>query len=569
MIRSLQISNYALIDRLDLELVPGFNIITGETGAGKSIILGALSLLLGGRADMKVVRNPQAKSIIEAEFDLVNAPAVRRILEDAELTGDDSRYCLLRRELLPGGRSRAFVNDTPVSIQQLKEIGVHLVDIHSQHLNMLITDPAYQLAVVDGMAGNAALLEQYRKAYAVYRNALKDYTQTRENIRRHKDDAEYIAYQFKQLDEMDLRPGEDTELEAERELLLNSGEIKERVTQVAQPLSEGSQNALSLLHNAVAALENLAATITDEQSAQNFHALAERLECARVEAADIAASISEFDANTDDDPARLEEVENRLSRLYSLQSKHHVESVAELISLRDRLAADLAALTNADATLAALETTAKKAKKAAVALAVELGEKRAGAAAALAAELCARASRLGMPNLRCDITITRGKLGPDGADQLQLLCAFNKNQSLMPVGATASGGEISRLMLTLKSIIARKMALPAIIFDEVDTGVSGETAVRMAEMMMDISRNIQVLTITHLPGVAAMGQRHFKVFKQDDDSHTTTRVVALTEQERPAAIAAMLGAKPGDESAIAAAQTLLRQAESLRNQVIE
>lgn len=556
MIESIHISNYALIDALDITFGKGFNIITGETGAGKSIILGALGLLLGGRADLKVVRDDKRKSVIEAVFEVSDAPELSAVLSANNLDGSLDGTVILRRELLPGGRSRAFVNDTPVNLAVLREVALNLVDIHSQHQNLLLASPEYQLDIIDTLAGNGPVLEEYRTVYAAYRTALKDYTDTRDLIRRSLADADYIAFQHEELAAMHLVPGEDESLERERQLLENLGDIKEKVQGAIEPLSEGQVNSLALIQKSVRALENMAGNAGDDSDI-DFHALAERLESARLEIADIAGTLAAYDSRMEADPGRLEEVEARLSRIYSLQAKHHVETVGALIELENRLGAQLTALTDSDAVLARLETAARKAKKAAVAVATRLSEARESTAREFARELRESASKLGMANLRCDITVTRGKLTPNGFDQLQYLFAFNKNQPLMPVSGVASGGEISRLMLSIKAIVAGKMHLPSIIFDEIDTGVSGDIAARMARMMKHISETIQVIAITHLPGVAALGNRHFKVFKTDTEDATTTRVQELDAASRRREIALMLSGTPDDDTALAAADTLL------------
>jgi len=557
MIKSLHIANYALISELDIEFSPGFNIITGETGAGKSIILGALSLLLGGRADMKVVRDASRKSVIEAVFGIDGATGVDQLLREHLLEGGDSD-CILRRELLPGGRSRAFVNDSPVTLPVLREIAVRLVDIHSQHQNQLLAEPSYQLTIIDSLAETEAALADYRKAYVEYRKRLKKYTETRELIRRNRLDADFIAFQYEELMNMELSPGEHESLERERDILANLGEVQERLDAALAPLSEEPYDALSALSNAVDALESLAMTIGDDDDGQtDFHALSERLESARIEIADIADTLFDYKESLNMEPGRLEEVEERLNRLYSLETKHHAANSDELIALRDRLGEQLGALTDSDNVLATLETEAKRAKKHAVALATALSEKRASAGAEFSAELRRQASTLGMPNLRCEISLTRGKLGPDGFDQVQFLFAFNKNQALMPLGGAASGGEVSRLMLTVRTILTERMHLPSIIFDEVDTGVSGDVAGRMARMMAAMSRRIQVITITHLPGVAAMGKDHFKVYKEDDEHSTTTRIKRLVGEEREAELALMISGNPSDVTALANAKALL------------
>ena len=564
MIKSLHISNYALISELDIEFEHGFNIITGETGAGKSIILGALGLLLGERADTRVVRDQSKKSVTEAIFDISGSPEVETLLHDNQLDASQTE-CILRREIAPGGRSRAFVNDTPVTLPVLRDIAVHLVDIHSQHQNLLLASPEYQLQIIDNLADTRELLVEYKKAFAAYRHTLREYTATRDLIRRNQDDADFLQFQYNQLAALDLKPGENESLEAEREILANVNEIKTNLGSALDPLLNGQESALTLLRQAVDALEELSATLGKGSDGTDFHSLAERLESARIEVSDIADSLVEYDMSLAADPVRLEEIEVRLNELYSLEVKHHVESADALIELQRQLVSQLAALDDSENVLASLERAAKKAKKTAFNLATEISAKRASAAAEFTDALRRTASPLGMPNLRCDISLTRGKLGPDGFDQLQFLFAFNKNQALLPVGNTASGGEISRLMLAIKTIVAEKIHLPSIIFDEVDTGVSGDIAGRMAAMMSAISRTIQVITITHLPGVAAVGDTHFKVFKQDDETTTVTRICRLSQPEREAELALMLSGNPEDPAALANARSLLagaRKADS-------
>lgn len=559
MIKSLHISNYALIDEIDIDFASGFNIITGETGAGKSIILGALSLLLGGRADLKAVRDKDRKSVIEAVFSISDDDIVKDLLEKNDLDSLPEGELILRRELAPsGGRSRAFINDTPVNLPLLRDVASLLVDIHSQHENQLLAQPEYQLGIIDSLAGNGELLESYRSAYGVFRSALKQYTDTRDMIRRNRDDADFIQYQYEQLAAMNLQEGEDSSLEQEREVLSNVGDIKDSIDSALAPLVNAPENVLSLLSSAVIAVRDLSETFNGGDI--DYSALADRLESARIEIADITDTIAEADNKIYADPERLAEVEHRLSELYSLELKHHVNSSDALLKLKERLEKQIDALDNAESILSNLELAAKRAKKSAWELASQLSERRKVAAEKFASALRERAMPLGMQNLRCEIPITQGKLGPEGIDQVQFLFAFNKNQPLMPVGNSASGGEISRLMLTVKSIVAESMHLPSIIFDEVDTGVSGDIAGRMGMMMHDIGQHIQVITITHLPGVAALGQRHFKVYKEDDDTSTNTHIRTLSEAERPGEIALMISGNPEDEAALANARALLSKA---------
>jgi len=577
MIKSLHIANYALISKIDIDFEPGLNIITGETGAGKSIILGALSLLLGGRADLKAIRNADAKSVIEAEFDISSIAGFNDILRRSDLDTDNST-CILRRELSPGGRSRAFVNDTPVTLALLREIAMRLVDIHSQHQNLLIADPAYQLSIIDNLAKSGGLKERYAEAYAIYRRALKKYTDTRDLIRRNAGDAEYLSFQLEEFDGLDLRDGEQESLEAERELLTNVGDIKDLLAEAAGPLVGGDNNAVEMLRDAAGACASLALRLgsggsvsdsdsdiaedaAEEAKAGNFfRSLAERLESARIDVADIADSLVDYDARLQADPARLCEVEDRLSSIYTLEMKHHVDSIAGLLRLRDDMAAKLEAISNSEDVLGRLEVAARRAKKNAVELASQLSELRAATARKFAEVLIERARPLGMHNLQCEVALNRGKLGPDGFDNIEFLFAFNKNQQPISVASGASGGEISRLMLTIKSIVAENMQMPSIIFDEVDTGVSGDIANRMASMMAGIGSRIQVITITHLPGVASMGSAHYKVYKEDDELSTTTRIRRLSDDERPAELALMLSGNPSDPAALANARSLLSAA---------
>lgn len=558
MIKTLLISNYALISGIEIEFDPGFNIITGETGAGKSIILAALGLLLGDRADMRVVRDTSRKSVIEAVFGIADAPGVADMLADLGFDSVDND-CILRRELLPGGRSRAFVNDSPVTLPVLRQIAVRLIDIHSQHQNMLLASPEYQLEILDNLAGNASLLREYRAAYALYRRTLRQYTETRDMIRRNRDDADYIAFQYDELEAMELQPGEHESLEHERDTLSNLDELLERIDSALTPLAGEPVSVQTALADAVSAVESLAFDQTDEDNDPDidFHNLSERLESARIELSDIADTLLQYRESLNADPGRLEEVEERLSRLYSLETKHHVANADELIEIRDRLAAQLATLEDGDRVLARLEAEAKRAKKAAVNLATELSDRRTAAAADFSRRLRETAAPLGMPNLRCDISFMRAKLDHDGFDRVQYLFAFNKNQALTPVGGAASGGEISRLVLSVRAILAERMQLPSIIFDEVDTGVSGDIATRMAAMMAAMSRSLQVICITHLPGVAAMGSVHFKVYKEDDENSTTTRIRRLDTPAREAELALMLSGNPADPTALATARTLL------------
>lgn len=550
MIEHLHISNYALISEIDIDFHPGFNIITGETGAGKSIILGALGILLGARADTRVIRDASLKSVIEAQFRTDGFYRLSDILLENDIDAIPG-VCILRRELSPSGRTRAFINDTPVTLALLRQVAMQLVDIHSQHQNLLLAEADYQLSILDSLAANTDLRDAYSSKYLAYRHAAVAYVSARNAVEKNRADAEFITYQLDQLRELKLKPGEQALLEQEREVLANVSDIKTHLSEAVGHLS-GQADAVAHVAQAVNELRRVAAMLSDGDS------LVERLDSARIELADIAESLIDADASLGADPVRLDAVDARLSAIYSLEKKHRVDSSDQLIAIRDSLAARLDTIENADSDLAELQAKAKAAKREAVKAAEALSESRRQQAERLAGELRDRAVPLGMKNLNCEIRITPVKLSSSGADEVEFLFAFNKNQPLMPLGQTASGGEISRLMLSVKSLIAEKMQLPTVIFDEVDTGVSGDVAVRMASLMDAIAARAQVIAITHLPAVAAKGSVHFKVYKEDDDISTHTHIRLLSPDERVGELALMLSGTSSDPTARAAAQALLK-----------
>lgn len=553
MIKTLHISNYALIDRIDITFFPGLNIITGETGAGKSIILGALGLLLGGRADTKVVRDPNAKSVIEATFSAGGYTSLQQFCEENDIDWDDDTV-ILRREISTTGRSRAFINDSPVNLTQLQTAGLFLIDIHSQHQNLLLASPPYQLQVIDSVACNATLNEEFHTLYNSYRQALRQYKQERIELDKARTNEEFLRYQYDMLVNAQLQPGELEELENERKLLANMAQVKASLQLIGGALTDGDTNADDFVREAAAEASQIASYVDDGE------ALADRLETLRVELRDIAATFADADGALSDDPARLDEVEERLNLLYDLLRRQQAETIEQLIEIRDRLANEIKAIDLGDEGLQKSETAAKKAKRAAMEKAEELSASRKVAAQQFAADLKERATPLGMKNLQVEISIKPVQLSATGIDAIEFLFAFNKNQPLMPVGSTASGGEISRLMLSIKSLVAHKMQLPSIVFDEVDTGVSGDVAHRMGALMKDISENIQVIAITHLPQVAAKGNAHFRVFKTDTDSSTITRIELLSPENRIAEIAQMLSGSTIDQAALANARALIDNA---------
>ncbi len=552
MIQTLHISNYALIDSIDITLHPGLNILTGETGAGKSIILGALSLLLGGRCDTKAVRNHEAKSVIEATFSAAGYPALQEFCQTNELDWDADTV-ILRREIAPNGRSRAFVNDCPVNLSQLQTAALHLIDIHSQHQNLLLASPPYQLRVIDSLAGNGERLEAFTTAYNNYRHAVRKFKQERKSVEQAKDDEEFLRFQYKRLKDANLAKGELDELEHERELLVNMADVKTSLATVTGNLAEGDENIDQLLRQTIDESERLGDLLEDADT------LTERLRTLRVELLDIAETFSEYDRELTGDPERLDEVEERLNLLYDLMRRHKVETVDELISIRDDMKTRLQSIDLGDENLQALELAAKRAKKEALEIAAVISQSRHEEAERFAKILKDRALPLGMKNLQCEITVRDTELSSTGIDHVEFLFAFNKNQPLLPVGNTASGGEISRLMLSIKSIVADKMQLPSIIFDEVDTGVSGDVADKMGEMMRQIAANIQVIAITHLPQVASKGHSHYKVFKEDTEQATVTRIKELGTEERVKELAVMLSGSSVNDAALANARSLLSQ----------
>ena len=550
MIKTLHISNYALIDNIDIEFGEGLNIITGETGAGKSIILGALSALMGARAELKVVRNPEKKTIIEAVFGDEGIDRVNRLLLENDIDACQGE-CILRREMTSRGGSRAFINDTPVTLQQLQAVSAELLYIHSQHQNLQLAKPEYQLYLLDSLADTDELMQQYTKAYDEYRHSLREYVDTRDMVSRNHSEAEYLSFQLEQLDVLNLKHGEQEELENERELLRNVSKIKMTLVSALDSLGFESNPVSESIGEAARDMSSLTDVFEDAAD------LASRLQSARLEIQDIVETISDMDSNINADPARLEMIEERLGEIYSLETKHHVDTDTQLIELRERLRTQLEAINNSDETLARLEEKAKSDKKKAVLIAREISEKRRRAAEIFAGSIRERATPLGMDNIRCEISIVQGKLSRSGIDTVEFLFAFNKNQPLMPVGKTASGGEISRVILAIKSIVAEHTNLPTIIFDEVDSGVSGDIANKMGRLMFDISKRVQVVTITHLPPVAAFGNRHFKVYKKDDENTTHTYIMELSPEERIKELAMMLSGSATDPSALAAAKSLL------------
>ena len=550
MIKQLHISNYALIDKLDIRFNDGLTIITGETGAGKSIILGALSLILGDRADSKAIRDTSVKTIVEATFG-IDGYRLERFFKDNDIDWDEHE-CLVRRELAPSGRSRAFINDTPVQLNTLRELSTRLLDIHSQHSNMLLSTSAFQLSILDSIAGNSQLLEEYRNCYQDYREAAKQLESTRNNIEQLRREEDYIRYQLTELQTKQLKPNEDQELEALQAKLSNINELKESLWAVENQLNSEENSILERLSTVAQHLEAAERNLTEVEG------MSSRVRNALIDLKDIAQGVSATIDTLNDDPNELLRVDDRLNVIYTLERKHNVQDVNQLLDIQSEYERKLGEIEHNDDIIEELTTRVNATRQEATQLAAQLTAKRQDAAKRFSKELLALAMPLGMKNLAFEVQFTPTELTVIGADTVEFMMAFNKNQRPMPVKDTASGGEISRVMLCIKTIIARHMQLPSIIFDEVDTGVSGDIANRIGEMMLGIAQNIQVIAITHLPQVAANGDHHLRVYKTDTEVETLTRVETLNPDEHVIEVARMLSGKDIDQAAIENAKSLIK-----------
>lgn len=553
MLKKLYISNYALIDTLEMSLGPGLTIITGETGAGKSILLGALSMLLGARSDSRKARSADRKMVVEGVFD-ASGYGLREMFEEQGLDWDDD--LLLRREVSPSGRSRAFINDTPVTTSLLSQVASRLVDIHSQHQNLLIGSRDFQLRVLDSLADNVRELHDYSSCFRQYVELRRHITALKERATRSRENAEFIRFRLDQLHKLKPKAGEQKELERRLEILSDSVSISESLAAATAHFTAGESSVLSRLHDVKSLLQGVNLSLF-ERDDDGQPSLPVRLESALIELTDISETLADYLERVDSNPELLRKVDERLGALYDAQRRFNVSDEQGLLDLLDTLESEYASIEDADSELPELERALKVKGKELRRLADALSATRRAAADAFAARLNELARPLGMHNLKFSAMTTVGKLTADGQDIPSFQCAFNKNQPLMPVEKIASGGEISRLMLCLKAIVASRMNLPTIIFDEVDTGVSGDIAARMALLMKEISSRIQVLAITHLPQVAAVGDAHLKVYKEDTDEATHTHIRPLDDEERVRETARMLGGTTVDEAALLNARSLL------------
>lgn len=551
MLKQLYIKNFTLIDELNISLYPGFSVITGETGAGKSIILGAIGLLLGNRADSKAIKAGRDRCVIEAHFDL-SRYGMQKFFDDNDIDYD-ADDTIIRRELTAAGKSRAFINDTPVPLTRMRELGEQLVDIHSQHQNLLLQKEDFQLNVVDIIAQDADQLKVYQKEYYAYRKAKELLEELKAEIAKNRENEEFMRFQHKELDDANLQEGELEQLEQEAETLSHSEDIKTALFEADNALSGDDDSILDKLKNATHQLENICDVYPSMAD------VAGRMQSSYIELKDIAQEISSNVDHVEFDPNRLDAINTRLDKLYTLQQKFHVETVTELIATRDRIAEQLSHIDNGD------EDIEEKEKEVAALLvkaekqAALLTSIRQKSAKAIEKEMKGRLIPLGIPNVRFEIAFADKPLSGNGADKVSFLFSANKSTQLQPVSQVASGGEIARVMLSLKAMISGAVKLPTIIFDEIDTGVSGKIAEKMADIMEEMGlQNRQVLSITHLPQIAAKGSHHYKVLKEETENGTISHMKELNNQERIEEIAQMLSGSDITQAALANAKELLR-----------
>ncbi len=550
MLKQLHIKNFTLIDELNLEFDSGFSVITGETGAGKSIMLGALGLLLGQRADTKAIKTGKDRCVIEAHFDLSKYEGIEAFFTEKDIDFD-AHDCILRREITSTGKSRAFINDTPAQLSSMRQLGERLVDIHSQHQNLLLSQDDFQLSVVDIIADDRQKLDAYREQYTKYKEVCKKLQQLQEEIRRNQENEDFLRFQHHELEEARLSDGEQEELENEYSMLSHAEEIKGALYEADNALS-GDNSVTELLKTASHAIEGIKKVYPD------ISETAERLEASYIELKDIASDIARYTDQVDFDPSKMEQVGNRLDTIYHLQQKYHVQTVAELIETRDRLAGQLGRMDSSDQLLQELKEEERKRMAACEQSAAELTDIRRQAAKKVEQEMSRRLVPLGIPHVRFEVQVAEKPLCADGHDRVAFLFTANSSTPLQPVSQVASGGEIARVMLSLKAMISGAVRLPTIIFDEIDTGVSGKVAEMMARIMAEMGDcDRQVISITHLPQIAARGSVHYKVYKEETPDGTVSRTRRLTPQERIDEIAQMLSGSDISDAAINNAKELL------------
>lgn len=551
MLQSIHIQNYALIDQLDIDFTSGFSVITGETGAGKSIILGAIGLLLGQRADVKAIKSGASKCVVEAKFRIASYD-METFFEENDIEYEPEE-CIIRRELSANGKSRAFINDTPASLSQMKVLGERLIDVHSQHQNLLLNKEGFQLNILDILAQDDKQLTDYHKVYTEYKQVSRELEEFIVQAEKNRQDEDYIRFQLEQLEEADLKEGEQASLEQEAETLSHAEDIKAGLYKAAQLIDSDEGGSLSLVKEAIQTLQYVSRVYSPSQE------WSERLNSCYIELKDISREISGAQEEIEFNPARLDFVNERLNLIYSLQQKHRVDTVDALIELTEKYRNQLNTITSFDETIAKLNQRKNDLYKQVLAQAAVLTEFRTRSARQIESQMQALLIPLGMPNVRFAVELTPRK-EPDskGMDSVTFLFSANKNGTLQNVASIASGGEIARVMLSLKAMIAGAVKLPTIIFDEIDTGVSGSIAEKMALIMQDMGKqNRQVISITHLPQIAARGIAHYKVYKEDTETGTNSHIRLLTQEERVSEIANMLSGSTLTEAALNNARALL------------
>jgi DNA repair protein RecN (Recombination protein N) len=551
MLKQLYIKNFTLIDELDIQLFPGFSVITGETGAGKSIILGALSLLLGQRADSRSIKSGCDRCIIEAHFDL-SRYQLESLFADNDIDYDNED-CIFRRELTSTGKSRSFINDTPVSLAVMKSIGQQLVDIHSQHQNLLLQEEDFQLNVVDIIAQDGKQLSDYQQAFRDYQTARKAVVRMEEELAKAAENEDFMRFQYNELQEANLEPGQQEELEQESETLSHVEDIKEALFNAEGILSGEEANLVESLREVSRTLSGIKDVFADVTE------VTERIDSCYIELKDIAAEVSQLSSHVDYDPKRLDFINDQLGIIYSLEKKHRVETVEELITLRNQLKEQLSHLDNSSEEMDILRQQEKAAREKALKKASELNALRLKAAQKVEKEMRNRLVPLGIPNIRFVVDITQTEMTDKGTDKVAFLFSANTSTAMQPVAQIASGGEIARVMLSLKAMISGTVKLPTIIFDEIDTGVSGRVAEMMAKIMQEMGQtDRQVISITHLPQIAALGRHHYKVYKEETKEGTKSRMSLLSDEERIQEIAQMLSGSDVTTAAINNAKELLK-----------
>ena len=553
MLKKLDIRNFTLIDHLEMALYPGFSVITGETGAGKSIVIGAIGLLLGNRADAKQVKRGCDKCIIEATFDLsiYHSDVLKDFFEDNDLDYEPEE-CLLRREVNANGKSRAFINDTPVTLALMRELGEQLIDVHSQHQNLLLSKEDFQLNVVDIIARDRQQLADYRAAFAEYRSAQRRLEELREQIATSRDNEDFLRFQQKELSEANLASGEQEQLEQEAELMSHAEDIKRALHEADYGLSGDATGIVNLTRSIAAQLRSVADVYPEAQE------LAERLESCFVELKDISQEIASKVDDVEYDPQRFNLITQRLDTIYTLQQKFHVQTVDELLDRLNGINAQLDNIDNSDEELQELERSVEKLHAVCVEKAVVLTDMRRKSAMVVEQELSKLLVPLGIPKVRFKVEVSPADLSTNGADKVMFLFSANSSTDMQPVSQVASGGEIARVMLSLKAMISKAIGLPTIIFDEIDTGVSGRVAEQMAHIMRDMGKaNRQVLCITHLPQIAAAGSTHYKVAKQETEHGTVSTMTQLSDEQRITEIAQMLSGSDVSQAAVDNAKSLL------------